>query len=453
MIRTWLIGTIFLFACALWAQQSKPHFIVLDPGHSHAAAVFAQPIPGIADEVHVYAPPGPEIEAFLRSVSQFNRRPKAATHWRIQSHIGPDFLSQMLLEPPGNLVVISGRNAGKIERILASLRAGQNVLADKPWIIDSQDLPLLEAALDVAAKQHRVAYDCMTERFNVAYQIQRELLRDPAIFGSPLRGSAAEPAVQLENLHSLVKFSAGKVNLRPAWFLDVRQQGEAITDVGTHLVDLELWTLFPDQAIEYRRDVRILKANRTPIFLTRSGFERLTGEQIWPDFLRPAIRNNVLEYDCNNTALFTVRGIYTAISDRWEYESVGASSDSYLVLYRGSRATIRVRQSKAENYLPELDVIPVAAQESAGVRAALEQKLQAIAATFPGLLLGSNGTGIRVVIPPDLRERGGSTFAQLVTKFVEYVRAPAALPGWEKPNVLAKYYITTGAAELARRTQ
>ncbi len=450
-MRTRFTGTIFLLACALGAQQNRPHFIVLDPGHSHAAAVFAQPIPGIADEIHVYAPPGPELEAFLQSVPQFNQRPDRRTHWSFQTHIGPDFLSQMMRESPGNLVVMSGRNAGKMERILASVRAGQNVLADKPWIIESKELPLLEAALDSATKQHRIAYDCMTERFNVAYQIQRELMHDPAIFGSSLRGTASEPAVQLENLHSLVKFSGGNINLRPPWFLDVRQQGEAIADVGTHLVDLELWALFPDQAIDYRRDIRILKADRTPVFLTRREFERLTGEQAWPDFLRPAIQNDVLEYDCNNTALFTVRGIYTAISDRWEYESLGASNDSYLVLYRGSRATIRVRQSKAENYVPELDVLPAAGQEPSRLQTALEYRLEALAARFPGLSLRSNSTEIRVVIPPAMRDRGGSTFAQLVNRFVEYVRDPSALPSWEKPNMLAKYYITTAAAELARR--
>src|SRR4051794_12319920 len=100
----------------------------------------------------------------------------------------------------------------------------------------------------------------MTERFNVAYQIQRELMRDPDIFGRPLTGTASNPAVELKNLHSLVKYDSGKVNIRPPWFLDVRQQGEAIADVGTHLVDLEMWTLFPDQTIDYRRDIQVLEA-------------------------------------------------------------------------------------------------------------------------------------------------------------------------------------------------
>jgi predicted dehydrogenase len=424
--------------------------IVLDPGHSHAAAVFAHAIPGISNEVRVYAPAGPDVKAFLDSLSQFNNRPHNPTHWDVKSYIAPDFLKRMLLEQPGNVVVMSGRNDQKIGRILSSLHAGQNVFVDKPWIIDSKDFPALETALNTADEKRLVAYDGMTERFNVAYQIQRELMRDQDIFGHPLTGSPSDPAVQLENVHSLVKFSNGKVNLRPSWFFDVRQQGEGIADVGTHLIDLEMWTLFPDQSIDYRRDVKVLKADQIPLFLTQQQFERVTGEKAWPEFLRSAIKNNQLEYYCSNTALFTIRGIHAAISDRWEYETVGALSDSYLVLYRGSRATVRVRQTKTENYIPEIDVIPNAGVDHKALETSLEKRLKLLSATYRNLSLRPNGDAIRIVIPQEDRTRGGGGFAQLVNRFLEYVRDPQTLPRWEKPNMLAKYYITTQAVDLAR---
>ena len=415
--------------------------IVIDPDHSHAAAVFSQQIPDVSNVVHVYAPAGQGVTAFLDSLSAFNHRPKNPTNWQIESHITSDFLKLMLKEPPGNIVVISGRNDVKIDRILSSLRAGQNVLADKPWIVDSKHFSLLEDALNTAGEKHLAFYDGMTERFNIVYQIQRELMRDPDVFGRPLTGTPSEPAVQLENLHSLIKFSHGEVSLRPAWFLDVRQQGEAIADVGTHLVDLEMATLFPDQAIDYKRDIKVLKATRSPIFLTRPQFERLTGTKEWP------VHSDRLEYDCNNTALYTMRGIHTAISDRWEYESPGALADSYLVLYRGTHSTIRVRTSKLENYISEIDVIPNGGENLA---AALENRLKQMSPAFPNLTLRNNGREIRVVIPAEDRARGGSTFAQLVGQFLKYTRDPQTLPSWEKPNMLAKYYVTTTAVDLAR---
>lgn len=423
--------------------------IVIDPEHSHAAGVFAQQIPDVSNVIHVYAPAGQGVTAFLDSISRFNHRPHNPTNWKLESHITPDFLKLALQEPPGNIVVLSGRNDVKIDRILSSFRAGQNVLADKPWIVESKDFPSLEEALHEAEHNHLAFYDGMTERFNIVYQIQRELMRDPAIFGHPLTGTSSDPAVKLENLHSLIKFTQGKVNLRPPWFLDVRQQGEAIADVGTHLVDLEMGTLFPDQAIDYQRDIKVLKATSSPIFLTLPQFERLTGAPAWPEYLAHAVRNNRLEYDCNNTALYTMRGIYTAISDRWEYESPGALSDSYLVLYRGTHATIRVRQSKLENYIPEIDVIPNPGET---LEPAIERRLKQLSRSFPNLTPRNNGHEIRIVIPPEDRARAGSTFGRLVERFLEYVRNPESLPSWEKPNMLAKYRLTTAAVDLSRET-
>jgi hypothetical protein len=41
----------------------------------------------------------------------------------------------------------------------------------------------------------------------------------------------------------------------------------------------------------------------------------------------------------------------------------------------------------------------------------------------------------------------------LLNRFLEYVREPQSVPEWEKANMLAKYYITTAAVELARSTR
>jgi len=246
-----------------------------------------------------------------------------------------------------------------------------------------------------------------------------------------------------------VKFNDGKLIIRPPWFLDIRKQGEAIADVGTHLVDLEMWTLFPDQAIDYRRDIKVLDATRSPIALTLPQFERLTNVKGWPAFLQESIRDNQLRYFCNNTASYTIRGIYAAISDRWEYESPGALSDSYLVLYRGTRATVRVRQSKLENYVPEIDVIPNDEEKPAAFTAALKRKLKNVSDVYPNLSFRKNGRSIRVIIPDDLRVHAGSTFGQLVEQFLKCVRNPQSLPNWEQPNLLAKYYITTTAVRMA----
>ena len=55
----------------------------------------------------------------------------------------------------------------------------------------------------------------------------------------------------MESVHHLMKVVDGRPNIRPAWFFDTDEQGEGLNDIGTHLVDLVQWTLFPDQAIDY----------------------------------------------------------------------------------------------------------------------------------------------------------------------------------------------------------
>ena len=64
------------------------------------------------------------------------------------------------------------------------------MLADKPWILKSEDLPKLEAALAEADRSGVVAYDIMTERFEVTTILQRALVNDPAVFGEMLQGHA-----------------------------------------------------------------------------------------------------------------------------------------------------------------------------------------------------------------------------------------------------------------------
>ena len=96
-------------------------------------------------------------------------------------------------------------------------------------------------------------------------------------------------------------------------------------------------------------------------------------------------------------------------------------SDSYLVLYQGTRATVRVRKSNLENYLSEIDVIPNDEGDPAAFTEALKNRLKKLSGVYPNLSFRNNGRSMRVIIPDDLRIRGGSTFGQLVEQFLKYV--------------------------------
>jgi hypothetical protein len=157
--------------------------ITLDPGHFHAALVQKEMYAGVSKRVAVYAPLGSDLTEHLNRIARFNQRRESPTCWELDIHAAPDYLQRLVKERPGNLVVLSGRNGAKIGLIRASLEAGLNVLADKPWIIRSADLPSLETALAAAERRGLLAYDIMTERYEITSILQRELVNAPEVFG------------------------------------------------------------------------------------------------------------------------------------------------------------------------------------------------------------------------------------------------------------------------------
>ena len=168
----------------------------------------------------------------------------------------------------------------------------------------------------------------MTQRFEISCILPRELVNDPDLFGTLETGSAAQPAVQMESIHFLLKEVAGMPVLRPAWYFDIHQQGEALADIGTHVADLVQWTLFPDHAIDYRKDIQIRDASRWPTVITKQQFEHVSGEKEFPDYLHDSIRDENLDYFSNDSVTYQLRGTFVKLTVEWGFEPPVGSKDS-----------------------------------------------------------------------------------------------------------------------------
>lgn len=409
--------------------------ITLDPGHFHASLIQKEMYPGIAKRATVYAPLGPDVAEHLKRVARFNLRPQNPTAWELDVHAAPDFLERMLAQRPGNIVVLSGRNRGKIRYIRAAIDAGLNVLADKPWIIQPADLPALEEALAIAERRNLIAYDIMTERYEITSILQRELVNDSEVFGSIVPGTEAEPAVYMESVHHILKLVAGVPNLRPSWFFDVEEQGEALADVGTHLVDLVQWTLFPGAAIDFKTDLQLFAARRWPTAMTAEQMRQVTGEP------GPA-----LDYYCNTSASYAIRGVHTKFDVLWRWEAPAGTGDTHFAVYRGTKAHIEVRQGKEENYRPELYVVPAGATPDV-----VSKRIEVLARRYPGIAAERRGSEVLVTIPDVYRVGHEAHFAQVANQFFAYLKDPGTLPSWENPNMMAKYFVSTHGVELSNR--
>jgi predicted dehydrogenase len=429
--------------------MDRVRLMTFDPGHFHAALVQKEMIPGVAPRVDVYAPLGADLSAHLLRLAGFNSRVTNPTSWQVEVHASNDALGRMLRERPGNVVVLSGRNRDKIHTIEASVEAGLNVLADKPWIIDASDLPLLESALDTADRKRVLAYDIMTERHEITSILQCELVTDPEVFGAAVRGTREEPGVFMESLHYLMKRVAGVPNRRPAWFFDVGQQGEGLTDVGTHLVDLVMWVLFPDTALDYRKDVEVLAAKQWPTVIGRDDFCHVTGEADFPDFLAPAVRDGRLDYFCNTLVSYGLRGVHVKLNVLWDFEATAGSGDTHFAVFRGERSRVEVRQGQPQNYRPELYVVPSPAKV-AEIASAVRHRVELLQERYPGIGIENLPGELRIMIPDRYRVGHEAHFGAVTRQFLEYLREPGSLPAWEKPNMLAKYFVTTRGVQLAR---
>jgi predicted dehydrogenase len=430
-------------------DMADVRLITLDPGHFHAALVQKEMYPKISERVHVFAPMGMDLVEHLARVARFNERAVEPTAWEEEVHASADFLDRMLADPPGNVVVLSGRNRVKIDYIQQSVENGLNVLADKPWIIRPADMGRLSSALDVADEESLIAFDIMTERFEVTSLLQRALVNDTEVFGEMVKGTAGSPGVYMESVHHIMKLVAGVPLQRPAWFFDITQQGEGLSDVGTHLVDLVQWTLFPEQAINHRADITIEAAKRWPTPLSAADFRRVTGAPEFPEYVRGHVKDGKLDYYCNNQVSYTLKGVHVKMDVLWNYEAPEGTGDTHYAVYRGTKANIEVRQGQAENFRPELYVIPIDETRMDEVERTVTVRVAALQEQHPGTGVMRRGEELLITIPDALRVGHEAHFAQVARQFLRYLSGAEKLPKWEKPNMLAKYWVTTKGVEAA----
>ncbi|HRO46266.1 putative oxidoreductase C-terminal domain-containing protein [Agriterribacter sp.] len=430
-------------------DSSMVKLLTLDPGHFHAALVQKVSYPGVDTTVHVYAPDGPELQAYLNLVKQYNQRADNPTHWNEQVYTGNNFAEKMLEEKKGNVVVLSGNNRLKTDYIQRAVAAGLNVLADKPMAINSTNFTKLVEAFDGAGKKNVLLYDIMTERSEITNILQQELIHQPGLFGELTKGTEKDPAVMIESVHYFYKNVSGKPLVRPEWFFDAAQQGDAIADVGTHLVDLVQWQCFPGISLDYTKDIQIHTARVWPTPLTLSQYASITGKDAYPEYLKPDIvKDSILNTHANGEMNYTLKDIHVKIIARWDYKAA-EGGDTHHEIIKGTKATLEIRQGKAENYKPVLYIMPSGStQEDFG--AAVQQAITTIAAKYPGVTAEKQGNEWKVIIPASYDVGHEAHFGQVMERYLQYIKEEK-LPEWEVPNMITKYYTTTKALEIATK--
>jgi predicted dehydrogenase len=446
------VYSIVLISCQEPKTEEKVNsikLVTLDPGHFHAALVQKSMYDNVDSVVHVYAPEGLDVKYHLDRIEGYNTRAENPTHWDEKVYYGNDFFEKMISEKAGNVVVLSGNNQKKTEYIAKSLEAGFNVLADKPMVISAENFDVLKDAFDTAQKNNLLLYDIMTERYEITTVLQREFSMLPAVFGTLEDGTPENPSVTKESVHHFYKYVSGNILTRPAWFMDVSQQGEGIVDVTTHLVDLVQWECFPEQTLDYAKDIELVNAKRWTTDMTLSEFRAITKLEGFPDYLNKDVANDtILKVYSNGEINYKLKNVHAKVSVIWNYKAPEGGGDTHYSIMRGTKANLIIKQGAEQSYKPTLYIQPI--NGDASFEQVLTDNLKAIQSKYPGVEIKNMGDQWEVVIPDSYKEGHEAHFARVTEKFLEYLQNQN-MPAWEVPNMLAKYYTTTKALEMAKQ--
>lgn len=438
--------SILLLACPLMMKAQNIKLITLDPGHFHAALIQKSMYPQVDPSVHVYAEDGRDLKLHLERIDGYNKRTAEPTAWKENVYTGKDFFAKMITEKKGNVVVLAGNNRLKTNYILESVRNGFHVFADKPMAVDTKGFEQLKLAFTEAKKKGVQLYDIMTERFEITTQLQRAFSMEPELFGTLEKGTPEDPSVTKISVHHFYKYVSGSVLTRPSWFFDDKQQGAGIVDVTTHLVDLIQWECFPGQIIDYKKNVKMLNAKSWTTPVSAADFTVVTKEAV-PDYLKAiSDAKGDIQVNCNGEFTYNINGVHAKVSVIWNYKAPEGTGDTHYSLMRGTKASLIIKQGKEENFKPTLYIEQ--RQKDAAFEDKLKASIQKISQTFPGIALVKINNGWTISVPEKYNDGHESHFAQVTKKYLDYLQNNN-MPAWEVPNMIAKYYTTTKAKELA----
>jgi predicted dehydrogenase len=417
--------------------------VVLNPGHFHAALTLRQRHARLSDDVYVFADEGPDVESFLRTVRTFNDRAQAPTGWRLHVYRGPDYLERLLAERPGEVAIVAGRNDIKLRCIHRLHADGFLVLGDKPWLIHPGELTLLKEA----ATTPPLAMDIMTERHEITMRVQKALADRPEVFGR-FRTNGTDPAIQMESVHHLYKIVNQRPLVRPAWFFDLAAQGEGITDVTTHLVDLSQWLTGGGKAFDYKRDMELMAARQWPTEVPRDVFARITGLDDFPPAIRSAVSGDALQYLCNAQIDYRLRGVSARIVSLWNLAVPEKGGDTHNATLRGTQADLVIDQGPETGFATRLSIRP--ASPGKGYETKLADAVASLQPQFPGLAVEPDGQVYRVVIPKALRTTHEEHFAAVLEDFLGYIDR-GQWPENLGPDLVAKYTLLAHARQLSHQ--
>ena len=415
--------------------------VFYDPGHFHAALLLGAPNSRLSPDIHAYGPAGPDLERFAVLVEIINGRLAAADRWRLTLHPGDNGLTELIAAHPGAIVVLAGKNAPRLAVMKQLHDGGFAILADKPWITDSRDLPLL----DQVTSGLPLAMDIMTSRFDTGARLRHRIITDDDIFGGFESRAGDLPALEMSSLHHLCKLAAGEPLIRPAWHYDISVQGDGMVDIQSHMSDQALWLVADDQRVDFAQDFELIDARRWATAVPLTVFRESTGEERFPVTLQGDIADDVLQLACNGEVNYRLRGHWVRQKAEWAARAPDGGGDSQVLIARGRNCDLVLRQDQSTGFQADLQLWPAPGID---LPALLDQKFSAWQPEFPGLSFEATDNGVRLRIPDAIKISHEDHFPLLLEHYLDLFQQ-GQFPEAIAFNTRARYSLLAHARDLA----
>jgi hypothetical protein len=314
------------------------------------------------------------------------------------------------------------------------------VLADKPWITTAAAL----ADVGHVLAGGPVAMEIMTGRHEVTSIVAERLVREPDVFGD-FENREGRPSIRLASTHHLDKSVNGAPLRRPAWYFDVRVQGDGLADIPTHLV-AQAQRLLEHHGRAGDRELELLGARRWPTIVPRALFTRITGLGEFPPELREHVAGDTLRYVCNAELSFRLRGVEAHVTTRWDLSEPPGSGDTHSTIIAGTAVKVHIEQGLHTGARRRLVVEP--RSDATRVGDALAKALAAWQGDLPGLGLVPAIRGFEVEIPDGLRMGHESHFPLVLDDFLKTIDS-GTWPDERAADTLAKYELLARALTSA----
>ena len=322
--------------------------------------------------------------------------------------------------------------------------AGFHVLADKPWLANPTGLEDLRHPLSGGA----LAVEMMTGRHDITSILTRKLVSERDVFGG-FDVDSAQPAIEISSVHHLEKTVDGRPLRRPAWYFDIRVQGDGLADIPTHMVDQAQRLVaaasgndpHPSPALE------LITARTWTTQVPRALFARVTGSLAFPLELSDVVSGEELAYRGNAELSFRLGAVTAALDTRWELSAPPGGGDTHRSVIRGTRAEILVEQHEGTGFRRRLSVVPL--REMGRVRAALEHSVAAWQGAHPGLAVSDAGSTWEIKVPSVLDVGHERHFPLMLADFLSLLE-DGRVPHDLAASTLAKYTLLAQASATAR---